>query len=485
MAEELKLKKEWFINKGTGKIEDNYRFSDKDELGQGTYGRVLRGTNKITKVVRAIKIIPKSKVKNHERFKSEIDILRGLDHPNIIKLYETYEDSRNVYLIFEVCDGGELFDRIIAKGHFSEIEARTIFLQICKSIFYCHKNGICHRDLKPENFLFSTKDDKSPLKIIDFGLSKIFKNEEEMMDQKQSNQNVLGIQEFKGRRKVNMATKAGTPYYIAPEVLTGNYDEKCDVWSAGVMLYILLCGYPPFYGHTDPQILDSVKKGSYDFTGPEWKPVNDSAKDLIKKMLVPAASRLTIEQVLTHSWMNLDKPDTKHLNLSFDKLKSYVSQNRFKQAALQFIATEMSDKEIGELIDIFNKLDANGDGEISIDEFKKGVSKLSAKDAEEVGKLFMDLDADKNGSINYTEFIAATMSQNMYLKEEKICQAFKMFDKSGDGKITPQEVKNVLGNDAVYKTKPIEYWEELIKEADLNGDGVIDYNEFITLLSKL
>jgi len=156
-------------------------------------------------------------------------------------LYETYEDERNVYLVFEVCEGGELFDRILSKGHFSENEARHLFVQMMKSLFYCHKHGICHRDLKPENFLFSTKDDQSPLKLIDFGLSKSFINENEIVDSKPSNSKIAGFSEFRGRRKPNanvMSTKAGTPYYIAPEVMDGNYDEKCDIWSSGVLLYI-------------------------------------------------------------------------------------------------------------------------------------------------------------------------------------------------------------------------------------------------------
>ena len=292
--------------------------------------------------------------------------------------------------------------------------------------------------------------------------------------------------EFKGRRKTNMTTKAGTPYYIAPEVLTGNYDEKCDIWSAGVMLYILLCGYPPFYGHNDPQILESVKKGAFDFAGPEWKHVSESAKDLIKKTLVKADVRLSSEQVLDHPWVkDASKAAKTPLNLSFDKLKTYVSQNKFKQAALQYIAGQMSDKEIASLSEIFNRLDTNGDGEVSFEEFKNGLQSLSTKAAGEVNDIFNKLDADKNGSISYTEFIAATMTQSMYLKEDKIFQAFKMFDKDGNGKITADEIKSVLGNDDAYKDVEPGYFEKLVKECDLNGDGVIDYQEFITLLTKM
>ena len=172
--------------------------------------------------------------------------MRTLDHPNVIKLYELFEDARNVYLVMELCTGGELFDKIINKGHFTEKEAAFIFQQIISAIFYCHKNFIVHRDLKPENFLFQNPDFRSTLKIIDFGLSKIW---------------------AKGEDQKSFRTRAGTPYYIAPEVLAGDYDESCDIWSSGCILYILLCGYPPFYGSSDAQILERVKKGAYSFRG--------------------------------------------------------------------------------------------------------------------------------------------------------------------------------------------------------------------------
>ena len=326
-------------------------------------------------------------------------------------------------------------------------------MQIMKSLLYCHKHGICHRDLKPENFLFGSKEDITMVKLIDFGLSKVFQSAEDLLaarEKAKGGNTLLGVTEFRGRRKSQMATKAGTPYYIAPEVLLGDYDEKCDIWSAGVMLYILLCGYPPFYGHTDPQILESVKKGAFDFSSSEWKGVSEGAKDLIRKCLVPAKDRLTSEQVLQHPWLKQEFKDSKPLNISFEKLKCYVNHNKFKQAALQYIASQMNEKEIGELIDIFNKLDKDSDGEISIEEFRLGITTLSKKTAAEVQTVFDKLDADQNGSINYTEFIAATMSQSMYLKEEKIYQAFKMFDKDGNGRITPAEIQGVLGSNLIF-----------------------------------
>lgn len=176
-----------------------------------------------------------------------------LDHPNILRLIDYFEDPKYVYLVLELCTGGELFDRIIQNKFYNEEDARMIFRQIMSALQYCHSNGVVHRDLKPENFIMISPKDPFTLKIIDFGLSRTFNNDRVLREMPSDDGN--------RRRKTRavLKTKAGTPFYIAPEVLTGNYSEKCDVWSVGVILYILLCGYPPFYGESNKQILDAVK----------------------------------------------------------------------------------------------------------------------------------------------------------------------------------------------------------------------------------
>jgi len=464
------VKKTWFIKSKEGKIEDYYSFRpEKDLLGQGTYGNVIKATTKDTTQPRAIKIIPKIKVRNQDRFKTEIEIMRNLDHPHIIKLFETFEDARNVYLVMEICTGGELFDRIIKKGHFTEAEARKLFSQIVKAIYYCHENKICHRDLKPENFLLLDETDDCPLKVIDFGLSQVFGEVTAKDGQKQ---------------QVQMTTRAGTPYYISPEVLTGKYDESCDVWSVGVILYILLCGYPPFYGNNDPQILEAVKKGVYDFNGPEWKNVSENAKDLIRHLLVKPEKRYKAGEILQHPWMlEKDEGASKPLPLNFGSLKSFRNSEKLKKAALTYIASQMSEIEISGLSKLFEALDKNGDGVLTFEEIKGGLSGLNEKTAKEVQTVLDSIDTDQSGSINYTEFIAATMERSVYLKEEKLWACFKMFDKDGNGKISADELREVLGTDEAFM-HDISYWEQMVKEADLNGDGEIDYNEFIKMMSS-
>ena len=213
--------KEEFVGKVEGKITDKYDIIK--EIGSGGFSRCLLVKNKITNQSFACKELQKKSVSDYEGLMREVNLMIQLDHPNIIKLYEYYEDEKKIYLIMELCTGGELFDTIIQNTEngiqFTEKEAANIFKQMMSAINYCHKNGIVHRDLKPENLLLLNKNKDSPIKVIDFGMSKRFDNEKYMNE------------------------KVGTAYYISPEVLKGKYDEKCDIWSAGVILYIIICGW--------------------------------------------------------------------------------------------------------------------------------------------------------------------------------------------------------------------------------------------------
>lgn len=468
------LRKDFFITDNE-KLENCYEFDEKEKvLGFGTFGKVIIGTQKNTTIKRAIKILPKTMTSKKSSLLNEINILKTLDHPNIIKLYQTFEDTDNYYLVFELCKGGELFDNILEKGHFSEDEAKKIFRNIIKALHHCHQHGICHRDLKPENFLLADKKDLSMIKMIDFGLSSFYlKSEKKKKKQKENKVK-------KKRRRSKLTTKAGTSYYIAPEVLNGCYDEKCDIWSAGVILYILLSGYPPFGGANDWEILIKVKKGKFDFESEEWQNVSAKAKDLITNMICPTKRRFSTQEVLNHSWFHTNKKEKKAAKLDMRKLKNYVKSNKLKKVVLNYIATQTDTNEIKDLINLFNKLDDNKDGFLTNKEFTEGL-KSNNMDSKTLDKIFKTIDFDNNGKISYTEFVSSLISKEIYFKEDKLRQAFRLFDQDGDGSITFEELRNIIGKECNVQFSQ-QYWKNLVSVVDVNGDGSIDFEEFIKML---
>ncbi|CAI0549448.1 unnamed protein product [Linum tenue] len=271
------------------RIGDNYILGR--ELGRGEFGITYLSTDKETKEALACKSISKRKLRTAvdiEDVRREVAIMASLpDHPNIVKLRATYEDYENVHLVMELCEGGELFDRIVARGHYSERAAASVTRTVAEVVRMCHVNGVMHRDLKPENFLFANKKENSPLKAIDFGLSVFFKPGEIFTE------------------------IVGSPYYMAPEVLKRNYGPEVDVWSAGVILYILLCGVPPFWAESEQGVALAILRGNLDFKREPWPQISESARSLVRQMLDPDPSnRLTAQQVLGMSSLNYSNKDS-------------------------------------------------------------------------------------------------------------------------------------------------------------------------------
>jgi len=454
-----------FIMDNVGKIHDFYDM-EKKKLGEGSYGSVCKAKHKHTTAVRAIKSISKAQMKNVDRFKQEIAIMKMMDHPNIVKLYETFEDHRNIYLVLELCNGGELFDKIIECGHFTETQAAILMQQIIRAIYYMHENHVCHRDLKPENFLFMTKEaiEKNLLKIIDFGLSCKFEA-----------QQVL-------------TTKAGTPYYVAPQVLVGKYDHLSDLWSCGVIMYVMLCGYPPFFGETDAEVLSKVRLGNFSFNAADWKNISEDAKTLIRMLLkMNPRDRYTAEQALNHEWIKNKAPKATNVSLQsnfVDNLRTFRSQNKLKKAALHIIAGQLNEDQIKALRTTFMALDDNGDGLLTSAEMKEGLQKAGLKEIPpDLQQIMEDVDSDGSGVIDYTEFLAATLDKRVYVQEDVCWSAFRLFDRNGDGKISPEELKYVLQTGEVEETLGgKDAVSELIREVDTSGDGVIDFQEFMQMM---
>lgn len=453
-----------FILNNPGKIAQVYELEE-NKLGCGTYGSVSRGKHRSTGVVRAVKTISKGHMKNVEQFKQEISIMKVVDHPNIIKLFETFEDRRNIYLVMELCVGGELFDHIIEAGHFTEATAAIIVQQILRAIFYMHENQISHRDLKPENFLFLTKDkiERNVLKIIDFGLSCRFENNQ------------------------SLSTRAGTPYYVAPQVLSGRYDRMCDLWSVGVIMYVLLCGYPPFGGRTDQEVLARVRQGSFTFEAKDWRHISEDAKSLIRGLLkMDPKERMTADQALSHDWIKLKAPRAPNVNLQegfVQNLREFRGQNKLKKAALHIIAGQLSESQIKGLRETFTALDANGDGLLTLKELRDALGQSGlTKTNSDLQSIMEGVDADGSGVIDYTEFLAATLDTRSYLSEDICWTAFSVFDLDGDGKITQEELRQVLDQGQVEEVVGHQNASQILKDIDRNGDGTIDFEEFMAMM---
>ncbi|CAD8065224.1 unnamed protein product [Paramecium sonneborni] len=449
---------ELFVNLKKGSINKVYTFGQ--VLGQGAFGKVWKVTHKTTGLIRPMKQIKKSELikEDEQKLFQEMHILKNLDHPHIVKLYELYQDQNNYYMITEYLSGGELFERIKKMQIFTEKRASELIRQILLAINYCHDQKIVHRDLKPENILFSGPEPELNLKIIDFGCSRRFNTSK-------------------------MTKRLGTPYYIAPEVLGHNYTEKCDIWSCGVILYILLCGYPPFTGKTEKEIFEKVKLGKLRFPNEEWEFISKEAKHLIQKMIqVDVNLRYSASQVLSDPWFQKHthyQPINKKV---LENLSQFQATSEFRIAIVQYIISQMTNhKEIEDLQHTFQSLDANRDGVLSKEELIQGYKKIikNQEQAElQAERILEDIDKNLSGQIDYSEFIMASINQSKILSQKKIEQAFRIFDLDGDGYITKQELEDVMG------TLNQDVWQLFLQETDHNQDGKISYQEFLKLFSQ-
>ena len=404
------------LNNTKGPPIDKYTHQCK--LGEGTFGTVEKVIHNESKMIRAMKKISKRRQKNSEaEILNEIEILKKLDHPNIVRIFEIYSSTDNYYLITEFCKEGELYDQIKNFGFFQENEAAYIIYQLLSAILVCHSHNIIHRDLKPENILIDNINNRFlDIKVIDFGTAKIFEHNK------------------------TQSKKIGSSYYMAPEVLLQNYNEKCDLWSVGVILYILLSGRVPFGGTDDDEIFTKIKKGEYNLVSKPFDNISTDAKDLIKKLLDKDTNkRPSADKALKHNWFNKCKTKEnlfstakRNVKEMMTKLTTYSSEFKLQQAAIAFIVHNMAHTdEIREIFSIFQLIDESGDGRITKEELIKGLtihnpSLQNIKD--EVDKIFTNLDTDQNGFIEFEEFARVLIDKKKLLTQENLAFSFNFFE---------------------------------------------------------
>lgn len=454
------LQVESVLQRKTGNLKEIYTLGRK--LGQGQFGTTFLCVEKGNGKEFACKSIAKRKLTTEEDVEDvrrEIQIMHHLaGHPSVISIVGAYEDAVAVHVVMELCAGGELFDRIIQRGHYTERKAAELARVIVGVVEACHSLGVMHRDLKPENFLFVNQEEESPLKTIDFGLSVFFRPGETFTD------------------------VVGSPYYVAPEVLRKLYGPECDVWSAGVIIYILLSGVPPFWDETEQGIFEQVLKGELDFVSEPWPSISDSAKDLVRRMLVrDPRKRLTAHEVLSHPWVQVEgvAPDKPLDSAVLSRLKQFSAMNKLKKIAIRVIAENLSEEEIAGLKEMFKMIDSDNSGQITLEELKKGLERVGAnlKDSE-INSLMQAADVDNSGTIDYGEFMAAMLHLNKVLREDHMYAAFSYFDKDGSGYITQDELQQACEQFGLAEV----HLEEIIREVDQDNDGRIDYNEFVAMM---
>ncbi|KAH0864590.1 hypothetical protein HID58_081801 [Brassica napus] len=410
------------------RLDNNFGFSKHfegkyelgKEVGRGHFGNTCWAKAKKGKIkgqTVAVKIIAKAKMTSAlsiEDVRREVKLLKALSgHRHMVKFYDVFEDADNVFLVMELCEGGELLDRILARGgRFPEADAKRILVQILSATAFFHLQGVVHRDLKPENFLFTSKNEDAVLKVIDFGLS--------------------DFSRF-GNQRLNDVV--GSAYYVAPEVLHRSYGTEADIWSIGVISYILLCGSRPFYGRTESAIFRCVLRANPNFEDTPWPSISPIAKDFVRRLLnKDHRKRMTAAQALAHPWLRGENPGLL-LDFSIYKLvKSYIRASPFRRAALKSLSKAIPEEELVFLKAQFMLLEPEDGGLYATDAMIE--SRLP-----DILNLLQPLAHRK---LDFEEFCAAAVSvyQLEALEEwEQIATtAFEDFEREGSRAISVQEL---------------------------------------------
>jgi calcium-dependent protein kinase len=470
--DELKIKVSInnLVNETQGLPTMKYKVTNK--IGEGSYGAVYLAFNLYTKQKVAIKRIVKNEENKIDELEliNEINILKKLSHPNILKIIEFYQSEHSYYIITDHCSNGELYDQI--KDKYNENQLAVLFYQMLSGIAYLHAHNIVHRDLKLENILISeievdkrTNDRYFWIKIIDFGTAKFF-------DKNKKEKSVVG-----------------SSYYIAPEVLKKSYNEKCDTWSIGVILYMLIVGRAPFDGADDEEIISNIKKGKYNSNHKKLVESSNEVQDLVKKLLlVDSKKRLSAIDALKHPWFKKFNAKCIYSNISEKKIKNYLERlrkyqinSKFQQMVWLFIVHNVPDtSETKDILKMFRLFNENDDGKLSKEELYNALIKYFNKNDinKEIDDLLLLLDGSNKGYIEYEEFLGACMDKNKLLSEEHLTYAFNFFDKSSKGRITFDAIKGYFVND---KTDEVVF-RNIFDEIDTNKDGEIDYSEFKAMM---
>ena len=455
---------------------DKYYKKIKD-LGSGSYGAVYLAKNVVMDNIVAIKTIEKTEdnMVDDLEIKNEINILKKLSHPNIVKVYEFFDTILYYYIVTEYCKKGELFSYI--KNRYSEKQLAVLFYQVFSGLCYLHEKKIIHRDLKLENIMVSDveKDVKTGeeyfwIKIIDFGTAKIF-------EKNKTEKSIIG-----------------SSYYIAPEVLKQKYNEKCDTWSVGVILYMTLVGVAPFDGRTDEEIIHRIKTGKYNKKNSRFVEHSEEVKDLVYKLLeMNTEKRYSAKEALNHPWFQkyggrnlFDNFKEDDIKLYIENLFNYKYNSKLQELVIAFLVHNLSNNdETLIILKMFRHFNKAGDCKLTKKELTLGLYDYKEKEAvdEMVDIIFERLDGDNNGYIEYEEFLRACIDKKHLMTRENLKYAFKFLDKDNSRTLNAQKIINAFLAKSNKEFEAI--FNIYLKEVDKDGDGIIDFNQFCLLMTKI
>jgi calcium-dependent protein kinase len=437
---------------------DNDYTLEKKALGTGYNGVVLQarrktinGSNDGEKVaIKAFKLHGVGKDKKME-LANEAQIFLSMDHPHVARLLDVYESEDQLYLVMECLEGGELFDRVSQLKVFSERDAAKTAKQMLLAVNYLHQKGIVHRDLKLENFLYE-KPKSEFLKLIDFGFSKIWE------------------------KNTKMEVSCGTLSYVAPEVLAKNYTSQCDMWSFGVVVFILLVGYMPFSGATEGDQIRHIKAGKYTMKKAKWDKVSKLGLQFVEGLIVVNPDkRLTPQAALEHEWIKTATEGGSHLDQSIaDSLSDYAKMSKFRKSCMQLMAWSLTREERGMVRDAFLELDTSKTGKINLSQLRNVLESRFHLPKDEAVQVFQALDQNDDEEIQYSEFLAAMMASRIKFHDELLKDTFRRFDTSGSGQVSAENLKEVLGDDIDV--------DNVMRQVDSNHDGRISYDEFLRFI---
>jgi len=450
-------------HKAPHRLEDNYTLENKT-LGTGYSGSVMRCRRKKTDDRYAVKYFEVRGV-DHDKLKelaNEVEIILSMDHPNVVRLMEVYETDKGISLVMECCEGGELFARVSQVKVFPEKEAAATTQQMLLALSYIHTEGIVHRDLKLENFMYDQKDSDF-LKLIDFGFSKFFQ-EGQTMDE-----------------------SLGTITYVAPEVLGKKYAQgSCDLWSMGVIVFILLSGYMPFMASSDAAIVRAIRRGSYHMHDSRWGGITKAAKDFVRRLLVvDPAMRMTAQEALQHEWLSqvrfADHAADAGLLLPSDEVRQafigFAKSTKFHKVCMQMMAWSLPLDERRKLRYTFVALDKTCTGVLKLHELQDFLldSSMNQDEVAMVLRAMDEVDIDQDGDIHYSDFLAAMMCPRMKLPDDRVLHdAFRRFDVQHRGYLTQRQLEGMLGG--LVEHEDIEH---IFETVDGNHDGHLNLDEFV------